>query len=279
MGYWQNNCISALILNLVFLATVAYSNETISVDARPNTGEIFLNPGTITVNYSLPVIFAGSGTDGGGPGGVPDPGVITNHGLQILVTAGDETLANYQVNYPSVAQDATVLNDGTFSFYNPIAQLVTISGSGTYVRNLKNEENIYQQFQEWTVENGQTAFVGGTTSGGTSAVAPPLRTTGLNRPPLGRSNIHAIIISALSDPAKVIASPDVTLTGGIIALGKNPTPPATPSTWSPGLQIVPDYALLTGEKIPPVTPNVIDVRIVRQEVTADFPSPNPQPTK
>jgi len=41
-----------------------------------------------------------------------------------------------------------------------------------------------------------------------------------------------------------------------------------------GLKIVPDYALLTGEKIPPVTPNIIDVRIVRQVVSADFPPPN-----
>jgi hypothetical protein len=50
-----------------------------------------------------------------------------------------------------------------------------------------------------------------------------------------------------------------------------------PSSWSPGLRIIPDYALLTGEKIPPVTPNILDVRIVRQEVTADFPSASPQP--
>jgi hypothetical protein len=92
------------------------------------------------------------------------------------------------------------------------------------------------------------------------------------------SSIHAVIISGLSDPAKVIASPNVTLTGGVIALGKSPTPAATPSIWSPGLRIIPDYALLTGEKIPPVTPNILDVRIVRQEVTADFPSPNPQPS-
>jgi hypothetical protein len=29
--------------------------------------------------------------------------------------------------------------------------------------------------------------------------------------------------------------------------------------------------VLTGEKIPPVTPNIIDVRVDRQDVTADFP--------
>jgi hypothetical protein len=107
--------------------------------------------------------------------------------------------------------------------------------------------------------------------GSPSRSAPPVVST--------PANIHAVIISGLSDPAKVISSPNVTLTGGIVALGKDASPPVTPSSWSPGLQIVPDYGLLTGEKIPPVTPNLIDVRIVRQEVTADFPSPNPQPSK
>jgi hypothetical protein len=44
-------------------------------------------------------------------------------------------------------------------------------------------------------------------------------------------------------------------------------------SWSPGLRILPGYDLLTGAKIPRVTPNIIDVRIVRQQVVvADFPS-------
>jgi hypothetical protein len=60
-------------------------------------------------------------------------------------------------------------------------------------------------------------------------------------------------------------------------LGKNNSAASTPSAWSPGLKIIPDYALLTGEKIPPVTPNIIDVRIVRQDVSAAFPSPIPGP--
>src|SRR5215469_743142 len=91
------------------------------------------------------------------------------------------------------------------------------------------------------------------------------------------ANIHAVIVSGLSDPAKVVASSNVTLTGGIVALGKNGSPPSTSSAWSPGLKIIPDNALLTGQKIPPVTPNIIDLRIVRQEVTAGFPSPSPNP--
>ena len=105
----------------------------------------------------------------------------------------------------------------------------------------------------------------------TSNVPPPSAPAG------GPSNIHAVIVSGLSDPAKVIVSSNVTLTGGIVALGKNGSPPSASSAWSPRLKIIPDYGLLTGEKIPPVTPNIIDVRIVRQDVTADFPSPSSKP--
>jgi hypothetical protein len=263
-----------LILSLVFLTRLGYGNETISLVARPNAADIFLNPGIITVSYTLPVMFAGSATDGGGPGG-GGPGILTDHALRILVMASGQTLAEYQISNPSMAEDGTVLNGGTFSFYNPIAQFVSISGSGTYIRILKNDGSVYPQYQEWSVENGQTVFVGSTGSGSSYLISPPVTTNGPDLPPR-RSNIHAVIISGLSDPTKVIASPNVTLTGGVIALGKNPTAPQTPSTWSPGLRIVPDYALLTGERIPPVTPNILDVRIARQEVTADFPSPDLQ---
>jgi hypothetical protein len=91
------------------------------------------------------------------------------------------------------------------------------------------------------------------------------------------ARIHAVIISGLSDPTKIVASPNIQLTGGIVALGKNTSSSVTTSAWSPGLEIIPDYALLTGKKIPPVTPNIIDVRIVRQDMTADFPSPTALP--
>ena len=113
-------------------------------------------------------------------------------------------------------------------------------------------------------------------------VIPPSGPSTSNLPPPHSApsgvpaNIHAVIVTGLSDPAKVIVSSNVTLTGGIVALGKNSSPPSTSSGWSPGLKIIPDYALLTGEKIPPVTPNIIDVRIVRQDVNADFPSASPK---
>jgi hypothetical protein len=68
------------------------------------------------------------------------------------------------------------------------------------------------------------------------------------------------------------------LTGGIVALGRERLTVVDYVCWSAGLKIIPDYALLTGEKIPLVTPNIIDVRIVRQQVTADFPASSPDRT-
>ena len=93
------------------------------------------------------------------------------------------------------------------------------------------------------------------------------------------TSIHAVIISGRSDPAKIVTSQNVTLTGGVIALGKDPVPPPTPSSWTTGLRIVPDEALLTGTKIPPVTPNIIDVRIVKHEVVGDLAAPDASPSR
>ncbi len=278
----------SLILSLGILTAVGHSDTTINVEARPNAAKVFLNPGIITVNYTLPLMFFYSATDGGGPGDGGSGGGATpawggSHGLEITITAAGQELANQEIVHPFLANgpNESVLIAGTFSFYNPVGQPVGISGSGTYVYFIHVPINsVYGASRAWIVLNGPTTIVGGdappASNSTLSPQGPPTGSRTVQSPGIAPSNIHAVIISGLSDPAKVITSPNVTLTGGIVALGKNTLQP-TSSAWSPGLRVVPDYALLTGEKIPPVTPNILDVRIVRQEVTADFPSPNPQP--
>jgi len=267
----------SLLLLLGILTTVGHADTTVNVEARPAPAQVFLKPGIISVNYTLPLTFDYAATDGGGPGGA-------SHGLEVTITAAGQELANHLILHAALAngQTESALIAGTFSFYNPVAQSVAISGSGTYVLFIHLPVNsVYGASRAWIVLNGPTTIAGGDTPpGSNSTLSPQSPSTGSNSvrsPGIAPSNIHAVIISGLSDPAKVISSPNVTLTGGIVALGKNTSQP-TSSAWSPGLRVVPDYALLTGEKIPPVTPNILDVRIVRQEVTADFPSPNPQPS-
>jgi hypothetical protein len=89
-------------------------------------------------------------------------------------------------------------------------------------------------------------------------------------PSARRAQIHAVIVSNLSDPSQVLSG-NVNLTGGIIALGP-PTPSQKPGRWDPNVQITPDPDLLNGSKIPPLVPNVIDVRITHYEVTATIES-------
>jgi hypothetical protein len=274
----------SVLLSLGILTAIGYSDTTIDVEARSNAAKVFLNPGTITVNYTLPLTYFYAATDGGGPGGENGPGGLS-HGLEITIMAAGQELANHLILHAALTNgpNEPALIAGTFSFYNPVAQSVAISGSGTYTLFIHLPVNsVYGASRDWVVLNGPTTIVGGDTPpASNSTLSPQGPSTGsqsVQSPGIAPSNIHAVIISGLSDPAKVITTPNVTLTGGIVALGKNGSPPSTPSSWSPGLRVVPDYALLTGEKIPPVTPNILDVRIVRQEVTADFPPPNPQPS-
>jgi hypothetical protein len=101
-----------------------------------------------------------------------------------------------------------------------------------------------------------------------SVPAPP----GTNVPSASRAEIHAGIVSGLSDPSQVLTG-NVHLTGGIVALGPpDPTSSQIAGHWDPNVKITPDPELLNGDKIPPLVPNVIDVRIMHHEVSATIES-------
>ena len=92
--------------------------------------------------------------------------------------------------------------------------------------------------------------------------------------------INAVIVSAAQSPWDAIRRApgvrNVIITGGIIALGKTPIPGEIPGggpqpAW---LRLIPDLRLLNGSAIPPVVPNVIDVRIMNCPIAID-PINNP----
>jgi hypothetical protein len=187
------------------------------------------------------------------------------------VLIGDETIPgqlNPRTNTGIVKIDASVLGPGPLLF--------SISGvselTGRAPAPIRNEFG--GPFYVWTIRPQSI-----TPSLSPYIPVPPSPVFNPMPAPVPVStNIHAVIISGRSDPAKIVTSQNVTVTGGIIALGKDPAPPATPSSWTAGLRIMPDEALLTGSKIPPVTPNIIDVRIVSHEVIGDLVVPGASPS-
>ncbi|HET9376038.1 MAG TPA: hypothetical protein VFO40_13775 [Chthoniobacterales bacterium] len=174
---------------------------------------------------------------------------------------------NPRTNTGAVVVDASNLGSGPLIF--SVAGKSELTGRA--VASIRNDYG--GPFYVWTISP--------------QSITPslPLYKTPVNNPPPPNpgsgqvsTNIHAVIISGRSDPAKIVTSQNVTVTGGVVALGKDPAPPAQPSSWTAGLRILPDQALLTGTKIPPVTPNLIDVRIVSHEVVGDLIIPGASPS-
>jgi hypothetical protein len=89
-------------------------------------------------------------------------------------------------------------------------------------------------------------------------------------PPASGSNVHAVIITGSGKLENAVnAQTNTTLVGGVIALGSANKPKISmPTHWSGNLTIAPDLNLLNGSKIPPITPNFVDVRIQHYSVEA-----------
>jgi hypothetical protein len=253
--------LSALLLWCGLLASPVTAGNPITVQLRGGlSNPIYVDAGTVTINFSALLVY----------GGAREP--WSGEAANVLVYASGDSLVTLPI--PNAIQ---IYNDrggsGTVTWNNPVAQYIQIGGN-IYI-NGDDGVGGNLPFYWFYLPEGPSVASGGdtppgrgntvTTQSPTSPASPPVT-------PTVSSSIHAVIISGLSDPAKVIASANVTLTGGIVALGKVNTSSTPSSAWSPGLRILPDYDLLTGTKIPPVTPNILDVRIVRQQVSADFPS-------
>jgi hypothetical protein len=97
--------------------------------------------------------------------------------------------------------------------------------------------------------------------------------------PLVNVEIHAVIVSAAQSPWDAIhrapGVSTVTVIGGIVALGKTPIPGEIPGGgpqphW---LRVIPDLRLLNGSMIPPVVPNIIDIRWLNCPIRVEEPDP------
>jgi hypothetical protein len=107
----------------------------------------------------------------------------------------------------------------------------------------------------------------------------------LTRPPIpapsGSAEVHAVVISAQAHPERAFRSDArVHLTGGVAALGRqNPSEQSVSMNWPAGLTITPDEDYLTGRKVPPLTPNIVDVRIRNFRAGAEIERQRPSASK
>jgi hypothetical protein len=258
-GIWSR--LAALFISLGLFVLAADAGNPVTVQLYSGVSNpIYVSAGAVTINFSYFLAYGGKGV----PVGDDSEGVRADS-LLIFSDSGN-LLATLPISGdPAFEHEGS----GTMTWTNPVGQFIKLGGD-IYSEGFGNG------FSEWWYLPGRPSVATGgdaatPPTGGIATQPQPPQTASLPPNP-GPTNIHAVVISGLSDPAKVIASPNVTLTGGLVALGKANAAGSTVSAWSPGLRILPDYELLTGTKIPPVTPNIIDVRIVRQQVQADFPS-------
>jgi hypothetical protein len=248
-----------LLCSGLLVASRATAGNPVTVQLHGGlSNPIYVDAGTVTISFSALLVYSG----------VREPwnGEVAN--VLVYNTSGDSLATLPIVNAIQIYNGHG--GSGTVTWNNPVGQYIQISG----IIDFDGFGGGVPFYWFYLPGGGSVASGGDTPPGGGNAVTTQSPTGPSSPPvtPIVQSNIHAVIISGLSDPAKVIASSNVTLTGGIVALGKLANSASPSSAWSPGLRILPDYDLLSGTKIPPVTPNILDVRIVRQQVTADFPS-------
>jgi hypothetical protein len=247
--------LAVLLLCSGLLASRATAGNPVTVQLYGGlSNPIYVDAGTVTINFSALLTYSGRRE--------PWTGEIAN--VLVYDTSGDPLATLPISNASQIFSDRGGL--GTVTWNNPVAQYIQISGIIDYDGDANPPFFWFYLPEKRSVASGGDAPA--PPGGGVATQPQPPPQNSANS---GQSNIHAVIISGVSDPAKVIASANVTLTGGIVVLGKVAPSESSPSSWSPGLRVLPDYGLLTGTKIPPVTPNIIDVRIVRQEIQADFP--------
>ncbi len=267
----------SLLLVLGF-SNACFADTTITVTAAAKPSTVFLKPGQITTTYSAVVNhdYLARGEGNFEPGGASDGAIFVS-----IKDVFGRTLVAQQVQVlhtrsSNIAEERTP--DQSVVWTNPTAQFVDVSAYGTILYASGNGRTnparpTSGEYFETTVAAAKTVVSGGddpnggvpTVPGGSPSV--PVVATKAAR------EVHAMIISGASTVSEAVNLSNCRLVGGLALLGRRSAqPPPSESTWPSGLTIVADPDLLRGRKVPPITPNLIDVRIVRDRIS-DQPSP------
>jgi hypothetical protein len=201
----------------------------------------------------------GSGGDGGssGDGSGTDGSSSADGGDAAAAAADDAAAVDAAVAQAPSASDPTAQDITATENNNQESPLDAIQAIAT--TDPRGGEEVSPGSTSGGVAGGPGGVAGGSVGSvppaGSSPPAAPVDVT-----------INAVIVSGANSPwGAVQRAPgvrNVTVTGGIIALGKTPLPGEPPpgSPQPAWLRVIPDLRLLDGSVIPPVVPNIIDVR-------------------
>jgi hypothetical protein len=273
--------LTAISLSGIFFLASVQAETVVNVTARKGVTRVYLPAGTIVVNFTPTIISDYHPDDGlaGSAGGAIQIVAQSDSGQQIVVA---NYIGLHGVELPGVQNLGIGTHPGgTTTFQNPAGQFYAFFERGIYTLASVHIRPTTGEFDTLSPGGGPTDVYAPPPP---SRPTPGLSPTPISSPPGGSltltatptststHNIHALIVSGLSDPGSALSRggpANIILTGGIVALGTTPIVSAAP--WPNGLHIVPDPNLIQGNKIPPIVPNLIDVRITDFQTSADFP--------
>jgi hypothetical protein len=247
--------IAALILNVRSLEA-----QVPNFYRGPATAYSLLVRAAFRALVSGPAFFFNPQADGGGDSGGSDGGSGDGSSSDGSSTDGGDAAA-------AAAEDAVAVDVAVATDEAPTTDPTTVNTQ-------ESPLDAIQAIATTDPRGGEEvspASTNGGVAGGPDGVAGG---AGGSVPPAGGSPpaapvdvaINAVIVSGANSPWGAIQRApgvrNVTVTGGIIALGKTPLPGEPPpgSPQPAWLRVVPDLRLLDGSVIPPVVPNIIDIR-------------------
>jgi hypothetical protein len=225
---------------------------------------------TFRALVSGPAFFFNPQADGGGDGGSGDGGSGDGSSSDGS-SSTDGSSSNDGADAAAAAAAVAAAVAQAPSASDPTAQDIAATENNTQESPLDAIQAIATTDPRGGEEVSPGSTIGGVVNGPSGVVGGP----GGSIPPAGGSPpraapvdvaINAVIVSGANSPwGAVQRAPgvrNVTVTGGIIALGKTPLPGEPPpgSPQPAWLRVIPDLRLLDGSVIPPVVPNIIDIR-------------------
>jgi hypothetical protein len=190
-GVWSR--LAALLISPGLFVLSAGAGNPVTVQLYSGlSNPIYVSAGTVTINFSYFLAYGGKGAPVG-----DSPDGVRADSLLVFSNSGNLLATLPIVGDPAFEHEGS----GTMTWTNPVDQFIRLGGD-IY------SEGFGKGFSEWwylpgwpSVATGGDALAPPT--GGVATPPQPPQTTSLPSSP-GQTNIHAVIISGLSDPAKVI---------------------------------------------------------------------------